>query len=132
MSQENVELTRKVLETFNSRDIEAFVAMMDEKVVAVPRIVGTLGQSVRGREGTRRWRKDLLDIMPDLRVEPVDLRDLGEVTLARATYTGRGARSDTPFVETNWLCWRWRAAKCVEWVSKPTEAEALEAVGLSE
>lgn len=128
MSLENVELTRRVLDSFNRADLDAYVALMDEDVEAVPRIVGSLGQTVRGHQGIRHWWKDLFEVVPDLTVEIVEVRDLGDVTLARATYGGHGAASETPIATTSWLSLRWRDGKCVFWISKPTEAEALEAV----
>ena len=54
------------------------------------------------------------------------------MTLLKAAYGGHGAASKTPIETTNWLTLRWRDGKCVFWVSKPTQAEALEAVGLRE
>jgi uncharacterized protein (TIGR02246 family) len=132
MSQENVELTRRAHDAFNRADLDAYVALMDEDVEAVPQMVGALGQTVRGHEGIRRWWKDLFEVVPDLTVEIVEVRDLGDVTLLRATYGGHGAASATPIATTSWLSLRWRDGKCVFWISKPTEVEALEAVGLSE
>lgn len=132
MSEETTDLTRRAHDAFNSDDVEAFVALMDEDVEALPRIVGTLGSGVRGHADIRRWRRDLLDLFPDLRVEALELRDLGDATLVRSRYHGHGATSGTPFDSVNWLVWRWRDGKCVKWVSKPTEAEALEAVGRPE
>ena len=80
MSQENVELARRAHDAFNRADLEAYMALMDEDVEAVPRIVGTLGETVRGHDGIRRWWKDLFEIVPDLTVEVVEVRDLGDVT----------------------------------------------------
>ena len=132
MSQENVDLTRRAHEAFNRGDSAAFTELMDDEVEAVPRIVGALGQTVHGRDGIRQWFEELHEVVPDLAVEVTELQDLGDVTLVEARYAGRGASSEIPFSETNWLCWRWREGKCIAWVSKPTKAEALEAVGLSE
>jgi len=78
MSQENVELTYGVPDAFNRADLDAYVALLDEDVEAVPRIVGTLGQTVRGHEGIRRWWKDLLEVVPDL------IRATADLTARRA------------------------------------------------
>jgi ketosteroid isomerase-like protein len=132
MSQENVELTYRAHDAFNRGDLDAYLALMDDDVEAIPRIVGTLGETVRGHEGISRWWKDLFDVIPDLTIEVAEVRDLGDVTLVKSCYDGHGATSETPFVTTNWLCLRWRERKCVWWISKPTEAEALEAARLRE
>jgi ketosteroid isomerase-like protein len=133
MSEENVEMTRRALDAFNGGDLDSYLALMDGDVEAIPWIVGSLGETtVHGHEGIRRWWRDLFDVIPDLTVEVLEVWDLGEVTLVRSRYDGHGATSETPFVTTNWLCLRWRERKCVWWASKPTEAKALEAAGLSE
>ncbi len=131
MSEENVELTYRIMDAFH-RDLDAYVALMDDDVEASPRIVGGLGSTVHGHDGIRRWWTDLFDFMPDLAIEILEVRDLGDVTLTHTRYRGHGAASDTPFDDRNWLALRWRNGRCVRWSSKATEVEALEAAGLSE
>jgi len=131
MSQENVELTYRIMDAFH-RDLDAYVALMDDDVEASPRIVGGLGSTVHGHDGIRRWWKDLFDFMPDLAIEILEVRDLGDVTLTHTRYRGHGAASDTPFDDRNWIALRWRNGRCVWWSSKATEVEALKAAGLSE
>ena len=75
---------------------------------------------------------NLLDILPDLTVEVIELRDVGDRTLGAARIRGHGAGSDTPFDEPFWGVAEWRQGKCVRWANFGTEAEALEAVGLRE
>ncbi len=131
MSEENVELTYRIMDAFH-RDLDAYVALMDDDVEASPRIVGGLGSTVHGHDGIRRWWTDLFDFMPDLAIEILEVRDLGDVTLTHTRYRGHGAASDTPFDERNWVALRWRNGRCVWWSSEATEVEALEAAGLSE
>jgi ketosteroid isomerase-like protein len=131
MSQENVELARQVLDAVNRRDLRAFLAMMDADVEAVPRIAAMEG-GYHGHAGIRRWWKGLLDAFPDFGIEVVEVRDLGDLTLAAVRLRAHGAGSDTPLDETIRHVGRWRHGKCVWWRAFGTEAEALEAVGLSE
>ena len=88
--------------------------------------------SLHGHDGIRRWWKDLFDVFPDFSVEVVEVRDLGDLTLAALRARGHGAGSDTPTEETVWHVARWRHGKCVWWRTFDTRAEALEAAGLSE
>ena len=65
-------------------------------------------------------------------LETVEARALGNLTLTTLRTRGHGADSDTPFVDTVWVVVNWRDRKVVRWRVLTTEAEALEAVGLSE
>jgi hypothetical protein len=61
------------------------------------------------------------------------VRDYGaDLVIAVINQQGHGAASATPFDQTTWLPIRVREGKCVWWGNYMTEAEALEAAGLSE
>jgi ketosteroid isomerase-like protein len=133
MSQENVELLRRSVIAFNRRDLDAYLALMDDDVEGIPRAVAMEGGDYyHGHDGVRRWWKDLFDVFPDFTVEAVEVRDLGDSTLAALRGLGRGAGSEAPFEDTFWGTHRWRRGKCVWWRFFQTRSEALEAVGLSE
>ena len=68
MSQENVELHYRAMDAFNRRDLDAFLALTDDDVEAIPRSAAMEG-SYHGHEGIRRWWKALLDALPDLSIE---------------------------------------------------------------
>jgi hypothetical protein len=131
MSQENVELVLRAYDAFNRRDWDAFVALMDDDVEIVTRIAVIEGGR-HGRDGMRRWWETMLTAFPDYDIEVVDMRDVGDVTLASLRALGRGAGSDVPFEDLLWHAGRWRRGKCVWWRAFETEAEALEALGLRE
>jgi ketosteroid isomerase-like protein len=130
MSQENVDRGYQVLDAFNRRDLDAYLALVDADVEVGSRLVAMEG-GYHGHDGVRRWWKTLLDAFPDFTVEIVEVRDLGDVTLAAVRNRGRGAGGDTPVEEVHWQAAWWRDKKIVRWTSHGTEAEALEAVGLS-
>jgi ketosteroid isomerase-like protein len=131
MSQENVELVRRALEAFNRRDLDAMLALADEDVVVESRLAAMEG-GYRGHEGVRRWRQDTFDVLPDYEVEVDEVRDLGDVTLARLRARGHGAGSAAPLEEVIWHVARWRDGRNTWWRNCITEEEALEAAGLSE
>jgi ketosteroid isomerase-like protein len=130
MSRENLELTYRAYDAFNRRDLDAFLELMHEEVEVESRLVAMEG-GYHGHEGTRRWWSNFLGILPDYTVEVERVRDLGDVTVAQLCGRGHGAASATPLVETFWQATRWREGKCVWWRNFSTEAEALEAAGLS-
>jgi ketosteroid isomerase-like protein len=131
MSQENVDLYRRCVDAFNRRDLNAFLALMDDDVEAVSRLVAIEG-GLRGHDGIRRWWESWFDVWPDYEIEVVEVRDLGDVTLANLRALGHGAGSDVPFEDRAWQLARWRRGKCVLWRVFNNRTEALEAAGLSE
>jgi ketosteroid isomerase-like protein len=131
MSQENVELALRAYDAFNRRDWDDFVALMDDDVEIQTRIAAIEGAR-RGHDGMRGWWDTMLSAFPDYDIEVVDVRDLGDVTLASMRAVGHGAGSEVPFEDLLWHTGRWRRGKCVWWAAFPTEAEALEAVGRQE
>ena len=132
MSQENVELVHRVTDAFNRRDLDAFLALMDEDVEASPRF-GAMQGGYHGHEETRRMWTDLLGVFPDFSLEFHEVHDIGEnVTLAAGRARGHGANSDTPVEQVVWQVARWRRGMIFWWAHFETRAEAIEAAGLSE
>ena len=133
MSQENVDLYYRAADALNRRDLDAYLAMMADDVEAVPRSGAMEGESsYRRQEGVRRWWNSLFDVFPDYRIEVVDVRDLGDLTLAAIRLRGHGAGSTAPTDNATSIVVRWRRGKVVWWRTFDVQAEALEAAGLSE
>jgi ketosteroid isomerase-like protein len=134
MSQENVELIYRANDAFNRRDLDAFLALVDpdaEVTSPIAELEG--GRPYRGHDGIRSWWEDLLGVSPDVNTEVDEVRDLGDVTVARVRLRGRGIESDAPLDQTTWQVAEWRYKKCVVRLRIfLSEADALEAAGLSE
>ena len=133
MSRENVELLERAYDAFNRRDLDAFLEVMDSDVELIPferAIEG--GGAYRGHSGVWSWWKDAFAVLPDFRVEPVEIQDLGDWTLTRGHLRGHGAESGAVFERVVWHLARWRDGKQIWWSAFDSEADALEAVGLSE
>ena len=88
--------------------------------------------SFRGQDGVRRWWDDMLSAFPDIGMEVLEARDLGDLTLTATRIRGHGAGSDVLVEQTLWQVSEWRDKKCVWWGSYASEREALEAAGLRE
>ncbi len=131
MSQENVELAHRLFDAVNRDDLDAALALMDDDVEAVPRLAAMEG-GYHGHDGIRRWWENLHDVWPDFTIEVVEVRDLGDLTVAHLRGRGHGVGSDVPLEQAIWLLDEWRDEKVVRWSAHGTEAEALEAVGLRE
>jgi ketosteroid isomerase-like protein len=131
MLEPNVELTHQVYDTLNRRDLRAFLALMHADVEAVPRVVAIEG-GYHGHDGIRRWWGHLADFLPDLVIDIVAVRDLGDLTVATTRMRGHAAGSDTPLDQALWTATEWRDGKCLWWGNYDTEAEAVQAVRLRE
>ena len=131
MSEENVELGYRAIGAVNRRDLDALLELMDEDVESVSRIVAMEG-GLHGHDGVRRWWKSWFDAFPDYQMEIVEIRDGGDVVVATLRAVAHGAGSDLPVEDNIFHASRWRDRRCVWWQVFPTEADALEAAGLSE
>jgi ketosteroid isomerase-like protein len=131
MSQENVELGQRAADAFSRHDLDAFLALCDPDLEFTSRHVGLEGGAAhRGHDGVRIWWDELLAIFPDVSSEIEEVRDLGDVTIARHRFRGRGIESEAPIEQTNWQVTKWRDGKAIWWSSCRSEAEALEAAEL--
>ena len=118
-------------EAFNRRDMEGFVALMDEEVEVVSRLAAMEG-GYRGHDGVRRWWANLLDVIPDFTIGDVEVRvpeGSDDLTLGVLHNRGHGGTSAAPLEETLYILMRWRAGRCVWWKVFLAEQEALEAAG---
>jgi hypothetical protein len=132
MSQENVDLHHQVMDAFNRRDLGAYLALTDPEVEFIPYEVWVQGGSpYRGHAGVRSWWDESFAVLPDLGAEVYEIRDLGNRTLVHGCLRAQGAGSGAPIERTLWATVGWRDKKIVWWCVFDSEAEALEATGLS-
>jgi ketosteroid isomerase-like protein len=133
MSQENVELTLRITDAFNRRDVDAGVALWDEEGVWYPAIEAlTEGRrTYRGHAGIRQYYRDLAEFSDESRVEWSEVHDLGDRVLALGHLSMRFA-SGLELDQEGGCLYTWRNGTCVEARPYMSRAEALEAAGLRE
>jgi ketosteroid isomerase-like protein len=132
MSRENVELAYQAWDAVTRRDLDAHLALYDPDVEIEPLTSVAVGTSYRGPDGVQRRWDDMLSTFPDIRMEVLEARDLGDLTLTATRMRGHGAGSDVLVEQTLWQVIEWRDKKCVWWGSYASERDALEAAGLRE
>jgi ketosteroid isomerase-like protein len=132
MSQENVELARRAYDAISRRDLDAFLALMDPEVVAIPRILAVEGGALHGHDGVRKWWESIFSVFPDFDAEVIGVRAIGNVTISEVRAQGGGQGSDTPFKDAIWVVSQLRDGKVVRWQTFEAEPEALKAAGLRE
>ena len=128
MSRENVELGHRIVDAFNRRDLDALLALADDDIEGAPALA-SIGGHYHGHAGVRRWWESLFSGLPDFTVEVVEMRDLGDLTVAVVHFRAEGAVSHAPVEQRIWQVAEWRHGKVIWWQSFRTEAEALEATG---
>jgi ketosteroid isomerase-like protein len=130
MSQENVELVYRGAATIPRRDLDGFLALVAEDARFEPE-PGVRGYD--GHDGVRRAWKGVIEEIPNLAVEVVEVRDLrDDLTLALVRARGVMRFEETPFEQTYWVAGRWRQGKAIWWGIFLREGDALEAAGLRE
>lgn len=108
MSEQNVELHRRIEEAFNRRDIEAMIACLDPSVEYYP-LLSAIGVTVyHGHDGLRSWFGQLDDAWEELGVEAEAYFDLGEQTLLFYVLHGRGRHSGAEVAMPGAQVFRWR------------------------
>jgi ketosteroid isomerase-like protein len=133
MSEENVKLAYRGHETFNRRDLGAFLEQMDPDTEFMPYEIAVQGgQAYRGHAGMRAWWNETLEVMPDFRVDIDEARDLGDKVLVHGRIHGHGAGSGVAFERPLWGVMEFRGGMQVRYRTFENKSEALDAAGLSE
>jgi len=134
MSEENVELTRRLLDAWSRRDVEAEDVLWDSEGVFLPALENLEGRTYRGHAGVRQYFEDLAEFAEEEQFEHPELRDLGDDVLGLGRVWFRLANGDELDQASAFLT-TWRSGRCVKarvWIGPDAHADALEAAGLSE
>jgi ketosteroid isomerase-like protein len=132
VSEQNVELHRRIEGAFNKRDLEAMLACLDPSVEYHP-VLSAIGVTVyHGHDGMRSWFGQLDDALEELRVEAEAYFDLGEQTLLFYVLHGRGRHSGAEVAMAGAQVCRWRDGLCVYGRQYAHRADALRDLGVAE
>jgi ketosteroid isomerase-like protein len=138
MSEENVEIVRRLFELAAQRDSATILSFYDSEVEVdnthgpARRLMGSQG-IYRGHDGLRAMFREWYEAWADVEGRLEELIDAGDRVISVQTYRGRG-RASGAVVEWTDLAgvWTIRDGKVVRVAWFPTREEALDAVGLSE
>jgi ketosteroid isomerase-like protein len=94
VSEQNVELHRRLVDAYNARDTGTFIALCDPQISVHSSFAAPGGAVYEGHDGVRKWHRDLEEAWGDeFRVEPEAFFDLGDETLMFAVLHGHGLKS---------------------------------------
>jgi ketosteroid isomerase-like protein len=131
MSQENVEIVRRMYAAYHGGDAAGALAYFTPEVVSDhSRRLG--GGVARGREELRRQITEWVGTFDDHREEIDEIRDLGDSICVLVTQRGRGKASGVEVENRYALLYEFQGALISRLTAFPTAAEALKAAGLSE
>ena len=135
MSQENVDVGRRMLQAFNDGDIEDIVADCDPAVEWEEQSIPGVEPLYCGHDGVRRWAAAILGVREELgplegRLEGV--KEAGDMVIGSVRFEGEGRSSGVRVPMHVHMVGTFRDGKLVRRQVFLTLAEALEAAGLRE
>jgi ketosteroid isomerase-like protein len=131
MSEENVRTVRVVIEGWVRGD-PATLELISEDVVYVapPAMLG--GGTYHGHEGVLQWVVEWRREWTDYELDVERFEDLGDQVLTFERNRAIGKRSGVEVDMQTVSLWTLRDGKVARWQGFASEAEALEAAGLSD
>jgi uncharacterized protein len=132
MSQENVEIVRRLYETYDRGDYWAGLDSIDPDIEVETRLGMDLDGTYRGHAGLGEMMRAFWGEFEDIRSWIEEAIPAGSHVVVAARFSGRGKRSGVEIDMPAWHVWSLRDGKVVRWQQVRTKQEALEAAGLSE
>ena len=133
MSERDVELLRRWIEAFNSRDIEAVIALCDPAIEFRSVFAAVGGGVYCGHDGMRRWHRDLQEAWGEqIRLQPEAYFDRGEYLLMFFVYHGRGEHSGAEVATPATSVAHWRDGLLTHSTVYLDRAHALHDLGVTE
>jgi ketosteroid isomerase-like protein len=131
MAEDKAELVRRNNEAYNARDIEAYLATVSESIVFRSRFSAMDRAVYRGHDDVRRYFAELDEVWAryDMGLRRTVTAGDRVVALFQLSAVGRG--SNVRVEERPGVVFTVEGGKIAQIDAYPTQAEALEAVGLS-
>jgi ketosteroid isomerase-like protein len=132
MSQEKVEIVRRIFDRWATGDFGAGLADLDPGVVFVVRPPVPEAVKTVGPDGIRKYMRGFLDNWDRYAVEARTLRAADDIVVAHAVQHGEGKASRIEMEQEFFMLFTFRGGRIVRIESVLNEREALEAAGLRE
>jgi ketosteroid isomerase-like protein len=137
MSEENVEVVRRVFDAVARHDTETVLAAYDRNVEydfsGSPLGGSLVGSAIyQGHDGIRQWVRDRYEVWETIEDECQELIDAGQRVISFVITRGRGRSSGIETELRQYGVWTIRDGKITRVAWFYTREDALEAAGLSE
>jgi len=132
MSQENVEIVKRLMDAFNKRDVDAFAEITTSDFEWTTSMTAVEGEIFWGREGIETYFGRMREAWDEFLALADDYRDLGDRVLWLGRLQGRGLGSGVPVSAPLDILFDLRGGKISRVHSYLDHGEALRAAGLAE
>ena len=136
MSEENVELVRRLFDAYNRGDVEGMIALVnapaDFEFVPSGVLIPDLSSVQRGPEGLRRLVETFCGAFDAIQVEVHELIGAGDRLFSSFTLRGGGKQSGAETTFAGWLVWTVWDGRIARLLGFTDRDPALKAAGLSE
>jgi ketosteroid isomerase-like protein len=136
MSQKNVEIVREMFALVNDRGVTAatdtFGHLLDPEFELVEASNVPDRETYSGRDAFIANMEKLEESFEELRLDPIEIVDLGDKVVVVLAIAGRGQRGGAPVEGRFAQLWTMRDGKALSLRDYATKSEALEAAGLPE
>jgi uncharacterized protein len=132
VSEQNIELHRRLNEAFNTRDVDAYLAFCDPQIELQTAVTGPGPAVYHGHDGVRKWHTEIADAFGgEIRVEPEAFFDVGEHTISFHVLHGRGQQSGADVATPAAHLCRWREGRIVYFKGYLQREDAFRDLGVS-
>jgi uncharacterized protein len=129
MSDENVEVVRRMFESWDRGDYWAGLDLIDPEIEVEVAYRVDFDGTYRGHAGLGEMLRSFWAEFEDIRSGIEEAIPAGSHVVVRARFSGRGKRSGAEIDMPAWQVWTLRNGKVVRWRIFRTKHEALEAAG---
>jgi hypothetical protein len=133
VSEQNVELHRRIYRALNGLGEDALVGLCDPSIEVHSVFAAVGGAVYHGHEGVRKWARDLEESWGgEFRVETEAFFDLGEHTLVFGVLHGVGGQSGAEVAMPAIGVAKWSDGLCLSHKGYLRREDALRDLGISE
>ena len=135
MSEENVEIVRRMMDAWSRRDLEAAIEMLHPEIEWRLTLTpgGPEGTAYRGVDGIRDWFGEVDEVWTGLRIDAVEFRDVGgDRVIQLGRFRAVAKESGVPIDQPQGTLLELKNGRVFRVRGFGSHREALEAAGLSE
>jgi ketosteroid isomerase-like protein len=97
------ELVRRALVSFHSGDLEGLLPLLQPDIHVHSLLTEAERPDYHGYDGVREWFAAVLEVFPDWRPDPHDVRVIGSSAIARLAVSATAIASGVPIEQRYWL-----------------------------
>jgi ketosteroid isomerase-like protein len=132
MLQENVETLRRIYTGWERGDFTVGLSVFERNMTLVIDAGILDGGVFVGEEGVRNYMRRFLAVWDSLSIAAESFEEAGDTILVKVKQTGTGIGSGVPATTVYSQLWTFRGSKVIRLETILSEAQALEAAGLTE